>query len=84
MNLSTYRLPEPRPQTTGQLEKKYFETDVLYDDLKDLVNDTFRLWYLHTFHKIGRERVLILASQARADGKEPRKLFSHLLRKELA
>lgn len=68
-------------RTTGQLENKYFEVDKLLDETSDLVNDTFRSWYCKMYHKLGRERVLVLASQARADGKDSAKLFSHLLRK---
>lgn len=70
--------------TTGQLDKKvskqYFEVNVLYEDLGDLVNDKFKAWYCQTFYKIGREKVMILASQARADGNDSPKLFSKLLR----
>lgn len=80
MNISTINLPARA--TTGQLESKYFETDVLYADLSDLVNDQFKAWYCRKFFTIGRDRILILASLARADGKDAKKLFSHLLRKE--
>lgn len=85
MDLST--LIQNRIAATTGLRKKsdtrYLDTDLLYQDLANLVNDRFKLWYYHVFHKLGRERVLTLASQARADGKDARKLFSHLLRKEL-
>lgn len=79
------RLKVEEKTTTGLNAKteKYKEIDMLYEDLKDLCNDQFRLWYCKQFNKIGRDRVLILASQARVDGKDQVKLFSHLLRKEI-
>lgn len=63
-------------------KKKQYDVDLLFEDLKDLVNDQFRAWYCKMFFKLGREKVLILASQARADAKnDKRKLFSYLLKK---
>lgn len=59
---------------------KYVTIDQLFDYLSDLVNDTFRPWYCRQFYRLGRERTLILASQARNDGRDKRKLFSHLLK----
>lgn len=59
-----------------------YENDLLYDDLKDLVNDQFKAWYMKCFYKLGRKRVLELAGEAMADGKESKKLFSYLLKKE--
>lgn len=52
----------------------------LYMELSDLVNENFKLWYLKMFNRLGYQQVLHLASQARADGKNPRKLFSFLLK----
>jgi hypothetical protein len=71
--------------TTGKEKtegKSYAETNLLYNDLKYLANDKFRSWYCKVFFKIGRQRVLILASQAKVDGNDPIKLFAHLLQKE--
>lgn len=71
--------------TTGlnKLEgRKYHDIDLLYNELSDLVNDKFKAWYCSAFFKLGREKVLNLASVAKADGKDPVKLFSHLLQKE--
>lgn len=66
-------------------KKKQFEADILFEDLQDLTNPQFRAWYCKMFFKLGRERVLILASQARADAKkDSRKLFSYLLKKTAA
>lgn len=67
--------------TTVKEGGKYFEADALFDQYQDLVNAEFRKWYCKMFYKIGSERVVQLASLARADGKNPRKYFSYLLRK---
>ena len=58
-----------------------YDNDLLFDELSDLVNPSFRAWYCKQFYKLGNQRVLQLASQARADGKNPKKLFSHLLKR---
>lgn len=58
----------------------YRDADALYAELSDLVNEQFKAWYCHHFHRIGRERVFVLAAQARADGFNKRRLFSHLLK----
>jgi hypothetical protein len=65
--------------TTG---KNYEEANFLFNDLLDLVNEDFREWYCKLFYRFGHVRVLVLASQARADGKDPKKLFSKLLKDE--
>lgn len=77
-------------QTTGinnltkPVVNKYHRTNVLYSDCKDLINPVFEKWYYKTFFKLGFEKVNRLASQARTDGKNPQKLFSALLKKELS
>lgn len=73
--------------TTGSKDldgRKYSDVTMLFDDLKaqGIVNEQFKAWYCSVFFKLGRDRVLVLASQARADGTDPQKLFSHLLQKE--
>ena len=87
MDLSTELIKriKDKKTTTGINEKKekYKDIDLLYEDLKELCNSDYRLWYCKQFNIIGRERVLILASQARADGTDSKKLFSHLIRKEV-
>ena len=57
-----------------------YDNDYLYKELGDLVNPTFKPWYMKQFYRIGKTKVLELASQARADGKNPPKLFSLLLK----
>lgn len=59
---------------------KTYDNDRLYDDLGDLVNPQFRAWYCKSFYRLGKDRVLVLASQARADGNDKRRLFSKLLK----
>lgn len=58
--------------------------DLLFGELGDLTNPTFKAWYCKLFYTIGRQRVLQLASIARADGYDTRKYFSKLLKKEVA
>lgn len=60
---------------------KRWDADHLFDQMPDLVNPTFKAWYCKMFYAIGRDRVLQLASLARQDGKDHRKYFSHLLKK---
>jgi hypothetical protein len=69
--------------STGTKEFKPTEIAVgqLYDELGDLVNDEFKLWYYKHFKRLGANRTLILAAQARVDGKYPARLFSSLLKK---
>lgn len=61
---------------------KLYDEDVLFLELKDLVSDEFRAWYIKCFYTIGRKKTLELASQAMAEGKDKKKLFSFLLKKE--
>lgn len=60
---------------------KKYDADHLFDQLSDLVNPQFKAWYCKMFYAIGKDRVLQLASLARQDGKDHRKYFSHLLKK---
>ncbi len=65
---------------TGTTDNNCYDNDHLFEQLKDLVNPQFRAWYCKRFYKLGRDRVLQLASIARADGKQPARLFSKLLK----
>lgn len=60
---------------------KKYAADHLFEQLSDLTNPQYKAWYCKMFYAIGVERVLQLASLARQDGKDSRKYFSHLLRK---
>jgi hypothetical protein len=63
-------------------DTNWYDNDHLFSQLGDLVNSQFKAWYCKRFYAIGKDRVLVLASQARADGKNPPRLFSMLLKKE--
>lgn len=77
--------------TTGKRISKYqlipidksksFDNDSLFEELSDLTNPQFRGWYCKMFYKLGRAEVLKIASIAKADGKDPKRLFSMLLKK---
>ena len=57
-----------------------YDNDFLFEQLDDLVNPAFKPWYCKMFYRLGKDRVLVLASQARSDGKQPPRLFSKLLK----
>lgn len=59
---------------------KYKLTESLYSELGQLVNVAFKPWYCKQFHRLGADKVLELASIAMADGRQPAKLFSKLLK----
>jgi hypothetical protein len=68
-------------------ERKLSKEQVLGCDMaltmyNDLISDKYREWYCKMFYEIGRERFATLAAQARADGKNPARLFSFLLKNE--
>lgn len=77
---STRQLVSTGINKSKPTDTNWYENDHLFNQLSDLVNPEFRAWYCKRFYAIGKERVLVLASQARADGKEPRKLFSKLIK----
>lgn len=57
------------------------EADQLFNMLPNLVNPQFKAWYCQQFYRLTRGRVMELAALAQADGKDPRKLFSYLLKR---
>ena len=57
------------------------EADQLFKMLPNLVNQDFKPWYCKQFYRLGRNKVMELASLAQADGSDPRKLFSFLLKR---
>lgn len=87
-----HKISQVNPTANWQLEKETtnqlpiancIDSDRLYEELGDLTNPQYRTWYCGKFNRLGRERVLRLASQARADAKkDKRRLFSYLLKKE--
>lgn len=75
-------------KTNATNGKNYFEVTAMYEDLEDqdLVDPKFKASYCEKIFKIGIDRVRVLASQAKADGKDElgrKKLFNYLLREEL-
>lgn len=69
-----------KEEKVNQKEEK-FDNDYLYEDLRDLVNEAYKRWYMQKFYLLGRTRVQQLATIARQDGENPAKLFSYLLNK---
>lgn len=57
--------------------------DCLFEDLSDLVNKEFKPWYCKQFYRLGRVKVEKLASQARSDGFNSKRLFSSLLKRSI-
>lgn len=57
------------------------QVNILLKDCADLISPAYKDWYARTFYQLPAEVVQSLASQARADGREPAKLFSHLLKR---
>lgn len=66
--------------TTNNVHRNDWEADNLFAQLSDLVNERFRAWYISNFYRLGRDRVLQLASIARADGRNKPAYFSRLLK----
>jgi hypothetical protein len=67
------------PTDISTVTNKKYDNDFLFDELKDLVNDNFKAWYMSKFYKLGKDKVLELASIARADGKNRQRYFSYLI-----
>lgn len=57
--------------------------DIALSQYADLMSPNFYAWYCKIFYQIGRERFHILASTARAEGKDKKRYFSSLLKAEL-
>ena len=57
--------------------------DSIYAEIPDLVNDAFRAWYCDAFYKLGKNRTLGFIVEARREGKNPARYFSHLLKTAL-
>lgn len=54
--------------------------DVGLSQYSDVMSPRFYKWYCQAWYDLGREKFHQLASQARADGKHPAKLFSKLVK----
>lgn len=66
------------------INRQKYECDYLYEDLTDLVGaiPKLRPWFIKRFYALGKDKTLQLASIAKADGKNPQRLFTYLLNKE--
>lgn len=66
------------------INKQKYECDYLYEELIDLVGSMpkLRAWFIKRFYTLGKDKTLQLASIAKADGKNPQRLFTYLLNKE--
>lgn len=62
----------------------YRTTDLVIVEAGDVANadPNYYKWYCLKAYQIGRERFLQLASIARNDGYDPKRLFTYLLNKE--
>lgn len=59
------------------------EVDLLLNEMSSLISEQFKPWYALTFRTLGKEKVYELASVAKADGKNPARLFSYLIKKSI-
>lgn len=60
----------------------YAKVDDLFSELSDLVNEEFRLWYLHQFNRLGADTTLKLAAIARQEAHtNKQRYFSTMLKK---
>lgn len=59
----------------------YKTTDLVLVEAGDVINPdpNYYKWYCRKAFRLGPERFLQLASVARADGKDPKRLFTYLL-----
>lgn len=57
--------------------------DLALKDYQDLFIQEYKGWICNVFYSVGEERFVILAKEARA-GRLPKRLFTYLLKKELA
>lgn len=72
-----------KPQTQKLTKDEVLACDVALSMFADLIHPDFKLWHCKVFYQLGRDRYAQLASIARADGSDPARLFSHLLRGDL-
>ena len=60
------------------------EVDLLLQDYRDLIDVRYTPWFAKRFYYMTVEQVQRYASEARQDGKNAQRLFSHLVRKNCA
>lgn len=54
--------------------------DQIMDSVSDIITPEYRLWYIKRLRVVGKHRFLEAAHKARKYGKDPGKLFGHLLK----
>ena len=57
------------------------EADQIFEMLPELVNQQYKAWYCRELYRLPRTKIIELASLAQADGSDPRRLFSFLLKR---
>jgi len=83
VNPTDRQLTTERSATSVKSAWPSTKVDDLFECLMDLVNPQYKAWYCKRFYALGRDRVLELAALARGDGKDPKKLFSYLLKADV-
>lgn len=69
--------------TTKLSREEVISCDLALSDYQDLIQPRFKKWYCKAFYQIGREQFVRIASEARAEGKPPAKLFSYKLKQAM-
>jgi hypothetical protein len=54
--------------------------DQIIESVEDLVDPEYKLWFITRLRVVGKSNFLESAERARKYGKNPKKLFSHLIR----
>lgn len=55
--------------------------DRLLDDYSELIDQRYAKWFAKHFYRLPFNAIHRAASEARHDGKDPKRLFAHLIRK---
>lgn len=55
--------------------------DLLLQDYSDLIEPRYTAWFAKHFYTLGFDKIHRAASEARSDGKNPQRLFVHLIKK---
>ena len=73
----------PTVEKTKLTKQEVLGCDVALSDYQDLMSPRFKNWYCKVFYILGRELFAAIAAEARADGKDPAKLFSIKLKQAI-
>lgn len=55
--------------------------DQLFGEYSELIDKRYKLWFLKRFNHMNPELIRRAASEAKADGKNPQRLFTFLIKK---